>query len=68
MEVFNEATIALCCYHLFGLSDFTDSYETKENVGNSFIAVVLFNMFLNIYICSKDQVLRLIKKCCKKVK
>jgi len=48
--------------------DFTDSYETKENVGNSFIAVVLFNMFVNIYICSKDQVLRLIKKCCKKVK
>lgn len=48
LEFFNEATIMLCVYHCFLLTDFVDDPETRYQIGFSFIAFVCFNLAVNL--------------------
>jgi hypothetical protein len=50
MEFFNEATIMLCCYHLFLFTDFVPSPETRYTMGFSLIGATSLNLAGNILV------------------
>ena len=50
MEFFNEATIMLCCYHLFLFTDFVPSPETRYTMGFSLIGVTSLNLGGNVIV------------------
>jgi hypothetical protein len=54
MEVFNEATILVCGYHLFLMTDWVESSQQKWNAGWSIVAVTIFNLVVNLAVAIYD--------------
>jgi hypothetical protein len=50
LEFFNEATILLCCYHIFCFTDFVDDPTMRYKIGFSLIAFTTLNLSINVFI------------------
>jgi hypothetical protein len=48
LEFFNEATILLCCYHIFCFTNFVDDPIMRYNVGFSLIVSTALNIVVNV--------------------
>ena len=49
MHLFNETCVVIISYHLIPLTDFMADLELRNNlVGKSLIAIILFNLGVNI--------------------
>ena len=48
LEFFNEATIMLCCYHLFLFTDYIDDPELRYTIGFSLIVCTVSNIAVNM--------------------
>ena len=48
MQLFNEFSVLVISYHLFPLTEFLTDLEARNIVGQSLIAVTLFNLGVNI--------------------
>ena len=66
MEVFNECTIVCLLYHLMCFSDFVPDAEIRSKLGLSYIALALFNILVHLCLISRDTLLKLKSKICKK--
>ena len=50
LEFFNEATILICCYHVFCFTDFVDDPTIRYDIGFSLIAFTTLNLGINIFV------------------
>jgi hypothetical protein len=48
LEFFNEATILLCCYHMFCFTDFVDDPTVRYKIGFSLIFFTTINLAVNV--------------------
>jgi hypothetical protein len=54
IEIFNEATILTCGYHLFLMTDFIENTSLKWNAGWAIITVTIFNLVVNLAVAIYD--------------
>lgn len=64
LEIFNEMTYLSCLIMCYTFNDYVDNVRLRYEIGGFFIAIVLFNIFINLSI----YVVILIRCCYKKSK
>jgi hypothetical protein len=50
LEFFNEATILLCCYHMFCYTDYVEDPIMRYKIGFSLILFTTLNLGINVMI------------------
>lgn len=48
LEAFNEFLFLCCCYHLVLFANLVTEYETREQIGKSFMIVAGLMVFVNM--------------------
>ncbi|CDW89609.1 UNKNOWN [Stylonychia lemnae] len=62
VEIFNELCTLLLSYFMMIYTDYVDDPVTKYQIGYIYIAVFIFNMFMNFLVILKRMILGLIQK------
>ena len=57
LEIFNELCILIASYHMIVFTDFVDNQDIQYLGGWSLIAVILFNMIVNLYFMIKTSLM-----------
>jgi hypothetical protein len=63
LEFFNEATILLCCYHMFCFTDFVDDPTVRYKIGFSLIIFTGLNLGINIFVMLIETFKSLVRLC-----